>query len=418
MSVFLLVNIQTAYVLAGLIVLMGAGTVFFLRTLDDQSRQLLSRLALCLMTTAGFILVAAMYMIEETLALALHIANFGIVFGVITVAELTRRLLGLRRRTGLAVTLIVICFLAFEWTYDPNRPFIGHALRHACECLVGLALALRLARIPSANTPILKQLLTITAALYGGVALFELVSTLSQDLMLKKQGPTLVLGLTETVGIAGTSVLTGLFIALLMLTVNAQMANRLKHLLSTDELTRLGSRRGFNEQAPGYIARCEQAGNMIAVLMLDIDHFKRVNDRYGHPVGDAILKHCARQMRTGLRPDAMLARYGGEEFCALVPVDRFSDARAVAERLRLHVSTRPFGFAGFEIRSTVSIGIAFAHADQPLSQAIEQADQALYEAKRTGRNRVIVFGETIQVSPSPAPTLESSLPGAPALVPI
>jgi diguanylate cyclase (GGDEF)-like protein len=314
--------------------------------------------------------------------------------------------------------LIIVAVLAFEWSYDAQRPMIGNALRHGFECVLGFALALRLAKLPSPNTPILKQLLTVTAALYGGVALFELMSTLTQDLALKKQGSTLVLGLTQTVSIAGTSMLTGLFIALLMLTVNAQMANRLRHLLSTDELTRLGSRRGFNEQAPSYIARCEQAGNMIAVLMLDIDHFKRVNDRYGHPVGDAILKHCARQMRAGLRPDAMLARYGGEEFCALVPVDRFSDARAVAERLRQQVSARHFGFAGFEIRVTISIGIAFAHADQPLSQAMEQADQALYEAKRTGRDRAIVFGESGRISPTPAPTLESSLPGAPALVPV
>lgn len=418
MSVFLLVNIQTGYALAGLIVLMGAGTVFFLRTLDEQSSQLLSRLSVCLMTTAIFILAASIIMVEETLALALHIANFGIVFGVITVAELTRRLLGLQRRTGLAVTLIIFAFLAFEATYDPQRPLTGNALRHAFEGILGLALAIRLTKLPQTNTPILKQLLTITAALYGGVALFELGNTLSQDLVLKKQGSTLVLGLTQTVGIAGTSVLTGLFIALLMLTVNAQMANRLRHLLSTDELTRLGSRRGFNEQAPSYVARCEQAGNMIAVLMLDIDHFKRINDRYGHPVGDAILKHAARQMRASLRPDAMLARYGGEEFCALVPVDRFADARAVGERLRHHVNARPFSFAGFEIPCTISIGIAFAHTDQPLSQAIEQADQALYEAKRSGRNRVIMFGETGSGTWSPAPTLESSLPGADALVPI
>jgi diguanylate cyclase (GGDEF)-like protein len=418
MSVFLLVNIQTVYTLAGLIVLMGSGTVFFLRTLDEQSSRLLSRLSICLMITAAFILAAASLMVEQTLALALNIANFGIVFGVITVAELTRRLLGLQRRTGLAVILIVLAFLVFEWAYDPQRPLISNALRHTFEGFLGLALAFRLSKLPHSGTPILKQLLTLTAALYGGVALFELANTLSQDLGLKKQGANLTLGLTQTAGIAGTSVLTGLFIALLMLTVNAQMANRLKHLLSTDELTRLGSRRGFNEQAPSYIARCEQAGNMIAVLMLDIDHFKKINDRYGHPVGDAILKNCARQMRASLRPDAMLARYGGEEFCALVPVDRIADARAVGERLRQQVNARPFGFAGFEIRCTISIGIAFAHADQALSIAIEQADQALYEAKRTGRNKVLMFGDASNLSSSPAPTLESSLPGAAAIVPV
>jgi diguanylate cyclase (GGDEF)-like protein len=124
-------------------------------------------------------------------------------------------------------------------------------------------------------------------------------------------------------------------------------------------------------------------------------------------------------MRASLRPDAMLARYGGEEFCALVPVDRMSDAHAVAERLRQQVMNRPFGFAGFEIRSTISIGVALAHAEQPLSKTIEEADQALYQAKRSGRNRIAIFGETPMPKPATSwPTLESTLPANPVMVPV
>jgi hypothetical protein len=216
MSVFLLVNIQTAYAMAALIVLMGAGTVFFLRTLDDHSTRLLTRLSLALAITSAFIFGASLKMLEETLALGLLIANFGIVFGVIAVAEVTRRLLGLKKRTRLAATLVALAFLLFEYFFDPSRPLMCNAIRHGFEAVVGLALAVRLSKIPITGTPILKRLLAATAALYSAEAMFELYSVLSKDMLIKTQGTGLVLGLGDTVGIAGTSMLTGLFVALLM----------------------------------------------------------------------------------------------------------------------------------------------------------------------------------------------------------
>lgn len=395
MAVFILVNLQTAYILAGLTILTGAATVFFLRTLDENSTRLLTRLTMVLATSGVLMLISSAFLLEETLALGMHIANFAIVLAVIGVAELARRLMGLRKRTGLALSLVVVASLAFVFSFDAARPLTGNALRHVFECGIGLALSLRLFKLRQSGTPVLSKLLAITASLYSGDALFELANTLSNDLVLGRQGSDLVLGLPQTIGFATTSILSILFVALLMLTVNAQMANRLRHLLSTDELTRLGSRRSLNELGPGFVTRSEQSGQLIAVMMLDIDHFKRVNDRYGHPVGDAILRHCAKLMRESLRPDAMLARYGGEEFCALVPVDQFGDARSVAERLRQQVMQRPFRIAGFEIRCTISVGVALVHADQPLSDAIEQADQALYQAKRSGRNKVSFFNDVL-----------------------
>jgi diguanylate cyclase (GGDEF)-like protein len=422
MNIYLLIDLQTVYFLAALTTLVGAGTVFFLRTLDEHSTSLLTKLSASLAGSAGFIFVATIFLVENTLALGLYLANFGIVFGVICVAEITKRLLGLQPRTGAAVGLICLAAISFFLAYDPERPLLGSAIRHGAEALLGLLFALGLAKIPSSGTPMLKRLLTITSALYGAVGLFELVSIYSTGFVLKSQSATMLFGAPQTFSVAGTSMLTGLFIALLMLTVNAQMANRLRDLLSTDELTRLGSRRSLNELGPRFVARTEQEGNSIAVLMLDIDHFKRVNDRYGHAMGDTILRHCASVMRANLRPNAMLARYGGEEFCALVPVDKMADARIVAERLRTQVMNSPFRFAEFEILSTISVGLALAKADQPLSQAINEADQALYMAKHNGRNQIAVFTDenstVADKSTAQHPTLETSLPRDPSMVPI
>jgi diguanylate cyclase (GGDEF)-like protein len=422
MNIYLLVDIQTVYFLAALTTLVGAGTVFFLRTLDEHSASLLTKMSVSLACSSGFIFAATFFLVEDTLALGLHLANFGIVFGVICVAEVTRRLLGLRARTGLAVGLIALAGVVFVLLFDPARPLLGNAIRHGAEGLLGLVFALRLSKISSSGTPILNRLLAITSALYGAVGFFELASVFSTGFVLKNQGATLLFGVPQTFSVAGTSMLTGLFIALLMLTVNAQMANRLRDLLSTDELTHLGSRRSLNELGPRFVARTEQEGNSIAVLMLDIDHFKRVNDRYGHAIGDTILRHCASVMRANLRPNAMLARYGGEEFCALVPVDTPADARVVAERLRTQVMNSPFRFAEFEILSTISVGVALARADQPLGQAIDEADQALYTAKNSGRNQVALFAQDTTradtESPGQPQTLDSSLPRDPSMVPV
>ena len=418
MSVYLSVNIQTVYVLAAITVLIGAGTVFFLRTLDEHSTELLTRVSASLALTSTLLFVASTLMVEETLAIGLHIANFAVVFGVIAIAEITRQLMGLKPRTALVIALVVLAALIFQSLYDASKPLMGNAIRHSFESLIGLLLAARLAKVPRSNTPILKRLLMFTALLYSAEALVELASVLSSDFQLMRQGQNYALDVSQTVGIAGTSMLTGLFVALMMLTVNAQMANRLRDLLSTDELTKLSSRRSLNELGQDFVSRNEQSGTQIAVMMLDIDHFKRVNDRFGHPVGDAILRHCAKTMRASLRPEAMLARYGGEEFCALVPVDREDDAKAVAERLRQQVMHRPFGFAGFEIRSTVSIGVALSNPNKSLSVAISEADQALYLAKNSGRNKVVISGQPEPRQEPDWPTLLSSLPAQPSIVPI
>ena len=128
----------------------------------------------------------------------------------------------------------------------------------------------------------------------------------------------------------------------------------------------------------------------LAVLMLDVDHFKNFNDTYGHKSGDLVLQMVARIMRKSLRPSDMLARYGGEEFIVLLPCTPAQQALVVAERLRKAVANCKISAdQGVELPSvTISVGVSPLTDNESVDQAIEAADEALYQAKRNGRNRI------------------------------
>jgi two-component system cell cycle response regulator len=161
-----------------------------------------------------------------------------------------------------------------------------------------------------------------------------------------------------------------------------------RRMAVTDVLTGLSSRRYFEDASSGLARR---RGRAAAVLMLDIDHFKRVNDTHGHDGGDQVLREVARRLSRSVRPGDVLARYGGEEFAVLLPNTTPADAWAVAERIRGAVCDHPVEVGeGVAITITVSIGVACRPADVPESgQLTPLADQMLYQAKQAGRNRVV-----------------------------
>jgi two-component system cell cycle response regulator len=138
------------------------------------------------------------------------------------------------------------------------------------------------------------------------------------------------------------------------------------------------------------ISRARRGGDSVAALMIDIDHFKRVNDNYGHQAGDAILQQVARRLSAGLRTYDWLGRYGGEEFIAIVSNCDAETVAACAERLRAIVSSASISASGVELLVTVSIGVTHHSGEQAVTatEMLRLADAALYRAKQTGRNRV------------------------------
>ncbi len=180
-----------------------------------------------------------------------------------------------------------------------------------------------------------------------------------------------------------------IFLATVVLNlINARLSQRLETRAMTDELTGVMTRRALSELAPAAISRARRGGGEVAVLMLDIDRFKAVNDRHGHLVGDEVLRQIARTLGTQLRPDALLTRSGGEEFAAVVPVADLASARQVAERLRFAVAERACRCTGLELTVTISVGMTMLGPAEPLEAGVLRADQALYRAKNAGRNRV------------------------------
>ena len=163
----------------------------------------------------------------------------------------------------------------------------------------------------------------------------------------------------------------------------------LDEAMRTDFLTGLMNRRAFSDRARPELARSKRHRRPLCILMGDIDSFKDVNDRYGHDLGDKVLQETARTFASALRSEDLKVRWGGEEFLALLPETDLAGAAKAAEKLRSIIEQTVFNFAGNSIRVTISIGIAQERGDDPES-AIRAADQALLEAKRTGRNKVVV----------------------------
>ena len=170
----------------------------------------------------------------------------------------------------------------------------------------------------------------------------------------------------------------------------AQVVSRIQELATRDELTGLPNRRHMLELMEQELRRCVRSGHTFCLAVIDIDHFKRVNDEHGHAVGDEVLRQLAHEMQGQLRMSDVLARWGGEEFVAMLSDSRSALARGGVERLRDHVMHLNCQADGLVLAVTVSVGLAEHRAGESVAQTLERADRALYDAKAQGRNRLVM----------------------------
>lgn len=193
--------------------------------------------------------------------------------------------------------------------------------------------------------------------------------------------------------LVGTSSAFGLFGYLLGRNTDRLMEkNReLSSEVLTDSLTGLGNHRFLHDVFKVEFRRHLDTRRPISCLMMDLDHFKRVNDAYGHPFGDYVLKHFAGLVKRSIRQGDTASRYGGEEFLCILPNCDMEEARAVAERIRKETESYPFMNNKKPVRVTVSVGTVtgYQRSGANYRNLIVLADQALYEAKRRGRNKVV-----------------------------
>ena len=177
----------------------------------------------------------------------------------------------------------------------------------------------------------------------------------------------------------------------------------LKNLAHTDDLTQLYNRRHFVDMAERSIHQWPKHASS-CLLMFDVDHFKNINDSYGHDVGDRVLQLIAEVTRKEMRHSDVLARFGGEEFIALLEDTQLQDSLVIAERIRCAIQKQYiYVESNHAIRFTISIGVAELESHtQTLEDLIKQADIALYQAKKSGRNRIEVYHPDMLNKPKPA----------------
>jgi diguanylate cyclase (GGDEF)-like protein len=185
---------------------------------------------------------------------------------------------------------------------------------------------------------------------------------------------------------------------------HAQLFQAQEENALTDELTKLPNRRHLAQRFLQEMQRARRHHNAIAFLMIDLDHFKQVNDTYGHLNGDAVLAELAQILVTGARESDVCARYGGEEFALILHETTEPGARTLAERIRAKVAAATFPGG---LKLTISVGVAATDEPALFTQLIDRADQALYAAKQGGRNQVRVADMK-----APAPKPHSAKPEA------
>lgn len=179
-------------------------------------------------------------------------------------------------------------------------------------------------------------------------------------------------------------------IAFIIMTTE-RLQDGLRHLATYDALTGVLNRRAFFAMAEGNFTRLGPGDAPFSLLLLDVDHFKSINDHFGHQAGDAVLKAVSRAAQSVLRANDLFGRYGGEEFCALLPATTLHQAQTIAERLRTSLGALSVEHGGAAISITVSIGVAEGGpGTESLDTVVADADAALYKAKAGGRNQTVV----------------------------
>jgi diguanylate cyclase (GGDEF)-like protein len=312
---------------------------------------------------------------------------------------------------SLLMNLLAWAGLKFDWTHgwrDPvlTAPQIAWAIGSTAACyamlgplrgvvlpMLALALLFAIFALPARTV---RWLTVWTLALYGAVMI-----------MMSRWQPDRFPPLEEAIyfGFLLLSMPPMALLAARMSELRARLGRqkseleqaleRIRQTAERDELTDLFNRRRIHEELLAWQARAQRGNALFAVAMIDIDHFKRINDLHGHAGGDAALRHFARVAQDSLRVVDALGRWGGEEFLAILASADAAGATMAAERVRLAVAALGVELPdGERIPLTVSIGLAWWQEGESIDRMITRADQALYRAKAQGRDRVVLDGST------------------------
>lgn len=287
------------------------------------------------------------------------------------------------RRFGSVVLTVFVAGFCLLWFSDAGAPLTG-AVASLLAGVLYAAAALALLLDWKSGTPLRR-----TAGLIS--LLLALALAVSGVLAMLFSGGSLFFGAAalQISGLAGLFLLAMLFGFGFLLLLKEQSDQALFRLSVMDPLTGAPNRRGFFNALNPWMALARRPGHESAVIMFDLDHFKRINDSYGHPVGDVVLKSVVEAGQQQLRESDLIGRLGGEEFAVLLPKTSLADAVMVAERMRQAIAALPVKTERAVIYITASMGVTTIRADDNTVTLFKRADEALYQAKKLGRNRVV-----------------------------
>ena len=383
-----LFDIHTVYLMTGFTSLVAAGILLWLRRDHGESGPSLTIFAAAVLALgAGFTWFAMRYQIPWQIAPTLGYAAFGSASVLLWLASAQMFGSPVPGRTAMFALALYLAVLVV-----PHQATASHALArislNSVFTIAFLALAVREAH----RSPWRRQLRSVR--LIRAMLMFvifviaaRMFAFLLNGIPLNTDGSAPYGAFRLLVALIFGAMPFAITVSVLSI-ANSQLSSRLERLATTDDLTGLVSRRSLYDSAEGMLKATGGEG-CIALLMIDLDDFKVVNDRHGHRIGDKVLCHVADVLRSSLRPDSLIGRYGGDEFCVLVPVQSEAAAFLVAERLRAAMEQTPCLIDSRPITVTSSIGVTVHRSGATLLQLLDEADRRAYRAKAEGRNRVV-----------------------------
>ncbi|MHB8909949.1 MAG: GGDEF domain-containing protein [Syntrophales bacterium] len=343
-------------------------------------------------SAAGFLLFALRGIVPDIFTIVL--ANVLVLSTAALYLEGTRRFRGVAARRALSIVLVV--FLAASLSYYTYWDSDIGVRIIILSLLVALFYGLGARELLGDAPPNLRFSYRFTGSLFALYSLFMFSRAFfaafahgPNDLYIPNLMQTLAFLLPLLLGIAWTFGFVMLNIERLEADLKRAQVE-LQRLATTDFLTGISNNRSFFAAAEREIQRARRYGHPLGVLMFDIDHFKRVNDTYGHAAGDQVLVAIAAACRNFLRDIDVFGRLGGEEFAVLLPETDLAGGRATAERLRSAIAEIGIEAGVTTLHVTISVGVSvLSPEDDRIEQVLKRADDAMYEAKRDGRNRTM-----------------------------
>jgi len=342
--------------------------------------------------TGGLLLIAFHEQLPEILSLSAGQVLVAIALAVAW--DGFRRFLGrppvtLARLGGLVAGVVVLVALAHGAQSVPMRSLVNAAIM----VLLSGAITWEIFRVTAGRTLALRA----TGVIYGLNTVFFVVRGVSSLTDTAEAVPLVSAGFYAFTLLWGLCVMLGVTLGMVLM-ASERLQDELDHQISRDPLTGTLNRRAFASLAEREVARTRRSGQPLALLMMDLDHFKQINDRLGHAAGDHYLQLFVSVAANALRAEDLLCRFGGEEFVALLPNTSADAALVVANRLRTAFAEAA-GPAPATLPTcvTVSIGISEMKTTEPLENMLRRADHAMYQAKHNGRNRCEVAAALVPV---------------------